>query len=385
MIAVSLVLSVLIAWLLTGISLDSKTRSTVNNSKTQEKNLRNIDQRVASMFSTRESNTRQRLDMWKMSFKMISDHPVMGVGTGNWKIVIPDYFEKEYNAKYFNNIRRPHNDLIWILCENGIFGLLAYLGFFLFLLIYSIKLLKKEIEPFKKVLVIICLSALVGYFADSMLSFPYERIEHQVMVMFYAAVILGIYSLNFPLKSKVKSFNPLFLTIPAISFLIVAVIFGRLWIVEEVCLNKAFSAHLQKDWTKTIRLVDKISLPVALLDPRNTPVLWYRGKAYLQLNDDIKAREDLEEAYRQNPNSILVLIDLGVVYGKKGEYDKAIELFKKSLKIYPKYEDGLINLGTAYYLTSNYREAISCLEQVIKTGPNPEVERMIKFMKQKMK
>ena len=60
------------------------------------------------------------------------DHPVLGVGRGNWEYRYPLYAGGEHiniNAAP----RRPHNDLLWIVSETGIVGL----GFYLALLIAS--------------------------------------------------------------------------------------------------------------------------------------------------------------------------------------------------------------------------------------------------------
>jgi len=386
------ILSLALAWAITSVSVHLSSNN--NNSEIsrykespatppKEQNIENIEERAASMFNTEESNIQHRLVMWKMSLKMIQNHPLLGVGAGNWKIVVGDYLPEDYNLSYYNNIRRPHNDLLWIFSEKGAIGFLLYMVFFIFLLIYSFKLLKKEIAPFDKVLIIISLAAIAGYFADSCLSFPHERIEHQIFLMLYVSLIISSYIRHFPSRYQVdlKASRKKLLQLMIPVFLLVAVITGRIWLREEIGVNKAKEASFQNNWAKTIDEIEKASTSIDQLDPNNTPLRWYSGKAYMKLNDSSKALDELSRAYEQNPNSLLVLIDLGSVYLYLKDYNKAIELFKESLEIYPKYQNGLQSLGTAYYLSERYPEALDCFTSLAEIAPNPEIDRIIEEIK----
>lgn len=72
-----------------------------------------------------------RLEMWRAGARMISDHPIAGVGAGSWQVALPLYqagnleFEADSNA---------HNEFVQLLAEYGVAGwlflaaLLAYLA-----------------------------------------------------------------------------------------------------------------------------------------------------------------------------------------------------------------------------------------------------------------
>jgi hypothetical protein len=53
------------------------------------------------------------------------------------------------------------------------------------MILFAFRIIKKESDFRKKIIAIIAISAIAGYFADSMLFFSYEGMEHQVMLMFY--------------------------------------------------------------------------------------------------------------------------------------------------------------------------------------------------------
>ena len=87
---------------------------------------------------------KERLVLWKKSLQMVQDSPLIGVGTGQWKIVLPHYGKIEKIEKTNGKITeiqflRPHNDYLWVLAENGVAGFIFYLGFFLALIIYALR------------------------------------------------------------------------------------------------------------------------------------------------------------------------------------------------------------------------------------------------------
>mgnify|MGYP004546337869 FL=1 len=64
--------------------------------------------------------------MWHSAFQMGMDHPIMGVGKGN--------YIAEYQQVYISPLAtepdqgHAHNNFMQYLAENGIVGLLSYLG-----------------------------------------------------------------------------------------------------------------------------------------------------------------------------------------------------------------------------------------------------------------
>jgi tetratricopeptide (TPR) repeat protein len=381
----SLVLGLLLSWFITNYSINQPLHRYKVAKSAKTAALNEMDKRAASIFSEDDANKNQRIGIWRITSRMILEHPVIGVGAGNWKIQIPNYYYAGYNKNWYNNWRNPHNDLIWTLSEKGILGLIAFIGFFFFLLIYALKLLAKDIEPKLKILVIIAISAIAGYSADSCFSFPLERIELQTLMMFYASAILWLYSVNFPFKESIKNQKAKLFTLIAILFLIVAVICGKIWVKEEVYTKMAFTAMGQGDWQSTAQLIDESTTSIDQLDPRSASILWFRGKANLMMNKTDEAQEDLEKALSQNPNSVMVLADLGVVYGKQGKYQQAIDVFQKALKIFPEYKDVFPNLGMAYYATGKYQKALDYLYKTKYGNPNPQIDQQIEMVKAKMR
>ncbi len=89
-------------------------------------NLDVAAQRVASP-GTATRTIEYRVAMWQMALNMFLDHPVVGVGTNGWGIYYNIYREPGAPGSYL----RVHNAFMQLLAENGLQGVLVYLGLYL--------------------------------------------------------------------------------------------------------------------------------------------------------------------------------------------------------------------------------------------------------------
>jgi len=65
-----------------------------------------------------------RLNLWKTTLAISSDHPVLGIGQDNF-----DYFFPLYRIEgFYDSTGHPHNDYLNVLMSSGIPGLLAFLA-----------------------------------------------------------------------------------------------------------------------------------------------------------------------------------------------------------------------------------------------------------------
>lgn len=70
-----------------------------------------------------------------------------------------------------------------------------------------------------------------------------------------------------------------------------------------------------------------------------------------------------------SPDSYRVYNNLGDVYMKEQNYDKAIESFKKSFEIFPQYADAMHNLSIVYYINKDMENAKKYMQMAINTKP----------------
>jgi O-antigen ligase len=76
-----------------------------------------------------------RTTLWTGGWRAAKDHPVAGVGLNNFRDVAPDYARQPGELEEVHILaeqpRYVHNTYLQLLAENGLVGLLLYLGFVL--------------------------------------------------------------------------------------------------------------------------------------------------------------------------------------------------------------------------------------------------------------
>ena len=82
--------------------------------------------RVSTITSTKFQSNTERLLIWRSAYNMFLDHPVLGVGLGQYK----DNYQKKYISPKAKEpyITHAHNNFLQMLAENGIVGFLGFVG-----------------------------------------------------------------------------------------------------------------------------------------------------------------------------------------------------------------------------------------------------------------
>ncbi len=328
----------------------------------------------------------KRFSLWEKSLQMIQDHPVLGVGLGNWKIVIPEYGSSGLLSE-FAKVRytRPHNDYLWVWSEAGVLGLLCYLSIFGMGFYYILKIFFHATDAHDKILSLCLLFGMICYMTDAFFSFPQERIEHTVYLMLLMATALAVYHKLFPLKKKSPRFAARLVMSPLLILLCFPIALGCLRLRSEIHANRAIAALARGNWQTVIAEIDRAASPFTTMDALTHPFVWYRGCANFALKRFQEAHEDFKKAQAIHPNLANVLNDLASSYAALGEYGQALAYCEKAIAISPYFEDGLINLGVMYYNTGRYAEAYRVLLRCSRNSKHPKVEAYTKAAISKLK
>lgn len=330
--------------------------STTSNISTVEK--------AASIFDPQNSSRSERIALWEKSLLIIKDYPLLGVGAGNWKIVLPKYglagTRMEMGTVHFP---QPHNDFLWVASETGILGAIAYAFFFLLGIYYCAGIVNRSENLQDQILSLAMALGIIGYLTISLFDFPKERIEHLVYVALIFSTILATYERLFPEHMILSGRVALGLSGIIIFVLVSSAIVGFIRVHAEIHTRKALAARQASEWDGVIREINEAYSDYAALDPMVTPLPWYRGVAHFSQNNTMSAMKDFEKAYAIHPYHIHVLNNLATCYEVSGDHLKAIEFYLRALAISPRFEESLLNLTAVYFNAGKYKDAYQTILQ----------------------
>lgn len=122
-----------------------------------------IGQRARTMVE-KETNT-ERLLLWETTWNMIREHPLLGVGMGNYQQAQSRYIREEVDAPLVKS--HSHNNILQITIERGIFALLIYLWMWYLLLKTGFSSLRESRQgEAAYVLLLGGLAGVMGFFID---------------------------------------------------------------------------------------------------------------------------------------------------------------------------------------------------------------------------
>ena len=338
-----------------------------------------IKMQTITISSFKYGSVGERFQLWKKSLQVFNESPIIGKGLGSWKIEVLKYGHQGLETE--NNItfhQRPHNDFIWILAEQGLIGLLAYLSIVLLVLFLLLKLILKSENENEKLFYFLALYAYAGYLIYACLSFPKERIEHQIILVFiFSIVIINSFKTASTINSKDNAIL-LFITLIFISGYALKIGISRF--VSETHLQKAYTARTNGAWQNTIDEINKAETDYYNIDPMCTPLRWYSGSAYYNLGNQEMAFADFYKAYEVNPNHVHVLNNLATLYEIKGDHAHAIEFYKKALIISPNFEEARVNLSATFFNAGKKQEAYLAFEKLKPDTLNSKYKQMLNLI-----
>jgi O-antigen ligase len=94
--------------------------------------------------TTLQSNT-ERVLMWQSAYEMFKDHPVLGVGLGQYA---PKYLNEYKSPQAKERQNHSHNNFLQMLAENGIVGFLGFVLLFGYLLLSSFRNSVRKLSPY---------------------------------------------------------------------------------------------------------------------------------------------------------------------------------------------------------------------------------------------
>lgn len=311
-----------------------------------------------------------RVMAWVITLQMIADHFPWGVGTGNFTIRLDEYFNAQTDFQGVGeNWIYPHNDFLWVLSEEGLFGFAAFLGLFALAFWHCWTVLRRDSSRKDCWIALSVIMALLAYLMDSAFGFPLARVSHQVCLaaVFAFAVLLAREAKGFLKPTALSAKYPRILlagVVPVLVVLALGFSYARAAIKQELYLSVVFALEEQELWPAALRVLRGAASPWKTTDVFATPWAYHEARVLKQTGSDEEVLEALERAYTQNPNRIHVINDLGSYYAKTGRFDEAIALLSKTVERYPNQITSIENLAQCYIDQDDYTSALKVLERI---------------------
>ena len=146
--------------------------------------------KIASISLINQS-TISRLNFYQEAISTIFNYPLFGIGIGNWKIY--GIFTHKDLLSSYTTPYHVHNDFLQFGAETGILGMISFICFIIFPVLYIYKM-RFNIH-FKNLFLPIGF-ALFVYISDSFFNFPISRPIIQVQFLFIIAMVFYFYHKN---------------------------------------------------------------------------------------------------------------------------------------------------------------------------------------------
>jgi len=321
-----------------------------------------------------------RLAMVANTLKMFKDHPMLGVGKGNFKIMYPLYTASAIKDLDFSpevQPREAHNDYIQLLAETGILGFLPLLWIF-FLIGWRVWKSFPGKDDRRSIPVIFTLSfSLAALLIEASLDFPFELPVSFGFFWLFAGLLWMSCENNNPSDLDPSSVNRKWRLSPrpgkiavgllsACAILFTAVHFnflraefyfsrGTIWFYEK---REGPSQPAERDLKTAV-----------YLNPTTHRYPYMLGLFYIWRENYDEAVKATLQSLRRHPYYINAYNNLGVAYASMGKIGEAEWAWKKALDIWPDHSEARNNLATVYAVQGKQREAIALFKESLIRNP----------------
>ena len=229
-----------------------------------------------------------RLDFYREAFNSIIHNPFFGIGLGHWKLYGIDAHKnliKGYVIPY-----HAHNDFLQIGAESGVFSLLSYLLFFIFLF-YLIS--KSNIASVDNYVKSALMMTVIVYIIDASLNFPISRPIIQIQLLLFVSFIYvllnqSFYSLKF---NRTLTFTFILVGLP--------LIFSSYKVFSSFTMQRdLFLDFNESKFDTPLNLVESIDDDYPNLIYGGLPIKSIKSNYY---SDDTLIKNLLDQSIKDNP------------------------------------------------------------------------------------
>jgi tetratricopeptide (TPR) repeat protein len=102
-----------------------------------------------------------------------------------------------------------------------------------------------------------------------------------------------------------------------------------------------------------------------------------QGEFALRVEKWDRAIELFTKSLQDNPNFFLAYHNRAIAYSKKGDYDKSLADLQKAVQLNPDYPDAYGLMGLVYEIRKDYASAIKVYREALSREKRPQVKRVL--------
>jgi len=330
-----------------------------------------------SRFKTILQGEQGRTEGWKRSFKLIGEEPLLGVGTGNWKVVVLKY--ENLTSPDYIYMYKNHNDFIENTAETGIFGGMLFLSVFLITFYNFIKAVKKtgvKDESYKYLF--IPAFGLLCYFFDAFFNFPSDRPEILSLFALYVGVGIG-YSPGVGLNHRLFGESQGIWKSKMANVTIVAMFIGGMLLSAFVFYQNFVSLKLQRLLAEDMS-TGKLTLSSDIfitgfpgipdLNVQGEPIAVQKAR-YLIFEKKYEEAIDLLKKDHSSPYDTRPEFFVSTCYAETGNLDSALVYYNKVFRQKPHFYGNTRNMVSVLQAKGRFEEAAGLMSNylgIVKTN-----------------
>ncbi|GEM_PF-596405 len=305
------------------------------------------------VYQLNPSSARGRFFVWKISLKMIADHPLTGIGYGRYGTRYldyqADYSDDPRNAPDFDraaNIKQAHNEYLQVLAETGVIGFILFLSVFIIACRNIADLVKAAGKDKKeRALALALASSLTITALHSLVDSPLHTLP--VNILFY--FVLGL--ISFGTKSIGRKYERL---------------------PERTGIEFSFNNH----WSLALIAFGIFAWgSFDAVRKANGYIAWRKGQDYVARGEWYRGIEEYEKATRILTGAGELRFHLGAAYAYTRQPEKALACFKTAQATFND-KNLHITKGSALYQTGRYEEAEASFRTALRMYPKLLLPRL---------
>ena len=320
--------------------------------------LYRIKSRTSIHQLTQGSSISRRIAIWKFTWMMIEDKPILGSGLGTFQYnslrYQAEFFEQDENRSIYpyGIADKAHNEYLQLWAELGIIGFIVFLWIVIQYFVFGIRFLKRRKKSNNKMqfaLIIGFIGAVFAVLIDALFGFPLHL--PATVLLFWLALAMTVVLIQKETQARRATESS-----------------AKAKLVSKNVKNQKMRFTNHWRWLRyafCLLLIGLfIYLGIFITKPFISQIYEYRAMGNIQRGDFDKAIDNLHSTISYNPYNGMAYLNLGQIVMQRELYTVALDYFLMASR-YIDHPDLPETLAYIYIKKDMTDEAIAKLKQAI--------------------